>query len=200
MRKGDNLKMYKKSIMIDMDEVIVVGRFSDYLMEFLENVNFENLHTQNRQDLIKGREEEFKKIYKYKNLYKNNKGDYIEPLPNCVDVIKKLNEVYDVYIVTTYIWKEDVIDSATNLKNKYEYLHYWFPFIDTNKFIFMTDKTKINYDIGIDDRVSNLQSCNKKLLFTEFRNKKITNEELKNKGIIRVNNWLEVENKIKEVL
>ena len=192
--------MYKKSIMIDMDEVIVVGRFSDYLMEFLENVNFENLHTQNRQDLIKGREEEFKKIYKYKNLYKNNNGDYIEPLPNCVDVIKKLNEVYDVYIVTTYIWKEDVIDSATNLKNKYEYLHYWFPFIDTNKFIFMTDKTKINYDIGIDDRVSNLQSCNKKLLFTEFRNKKITNEELKNKGIIRVNNWLEVENKIKEVL
>ena len=192
--------MYKKSIMIDMDEVIVVGRFSDYLVEFLGNVNFENLHTQNRQDLIKGREEEFKKIYKYKNLYKNNNGDYIEPLPNCVDVIKKLNEVYDVYIVTTYIWKEDVIDSATNLKNKYEYLHYWFPFIDTNKFIFMTDKTKINYDIGIDDRVSNLQSCNKKLLFTEFRNKKITNEELKNKGIIRVNNWLEVENKIKEVL
>ena len=188
--------MNKKSIMIDMDEVIVVGRFSDYLVEFLGNVNFENLHTQNRQDLIKGREEEFKRIYKYKNLYKNNNGDYIEPLPNCVDVIKKLNEVYDVYIVTTYIWKEDVIDAATNLKNKYEYLHYWFPFIDTNKFIFMTDKTKINYDIGIDDRVSNLQSCNKKLLFTEFRNKKIPDEELKNKEIIRVNNWFEVEKKI----
>ena len=190
--------MYKKSIMIDMDEVIVVGRFSDYLVEFLGNVNFENLHTQNRQDLIKGREEEFRRIYKYKNLYKNNNGDYIEPLPNCVDVIKKLNEVYDVYIVTSYIWKEDVIDAATNLKNKYEYLHYWFPFIDTNKFIFMTNKTKIKYDIGIDDRVSNLQSCNKKLLFTEFRNKKITDEELTDKGIIRVNNWLEVENKIKE--
>ena len=185
--------MYKKSIMIDMDEVIVVGRFSDYLVEFLGNVNFENLHTQNRQDLIKGREEEFRRIYKYKNLYKNNNGDYIEPLPNCVDVIKKLNEVYDVYIVTSYIWKEDVIDAATNLKNKYEYLHYWFPFIDTNKFIFMTNKTKIK-----DDRVSNLQSCNKKLLFTEFRNKKITDEELTDKGIIRVNNWLEVENKIKE--
>ena len=190
--------MNKKSIMIDMDEVIVVGRFSDYLVEFLGNVNFENLHTQNRQDLIKGREEEFKRIYKYKNLYKNNNGDYIEPLPNCVDVIKKLNEVYDVYIVTSYIWKEDVIDAATNLKNKYEYLHYWFPFIDTNKFIFMTNKTKIKYDIGIDDRISNLQSCNKKLLFTEFRNKKITDEELTDKEIIRVNNWLEVENKIKE--
>lgn len=62
----------------------------------------------------------------------------------------------------------------------------------------MTNKTKIKYDIGIDDRISNLQSCNKKLLFTEFRNKKITDEELTDKGIIRVNNWLEVENKIKE--
>ena len=56
--------MNKKTIMIDMDEVIVVGRFSDFLIEFLGEVNFENLKTQNRQDLIKGKEEEFKKIYK----------------------------------------------------------------------------------------------------------------------------------------
>ena len=183
--------MNKKSIMIDMDEVIVVGNFSNYLIEFLGEVDFEKLDSQYRQDLIKGREEEFRKIYKYQNLYKNNK-DYIEPLPNCVKVIKELNEKYDVYIVTTYIWKQDVIDAATNLKNKFEYLHYWFPFINTNNFIFMTDKTKIKYDIGIDDRISNLESCNKKLLFTEFRNKKLTKEELENKGVIRVNNWLDV--------
>lgn len=29
----------------------------------------------------------------------------------------------------------------------------------------MTNKTKIKYDIGIDDRVSNLENCDKKLLF-----------------------------------
>lgn len=190
------MKLDKKTIMIDMDEVIVVGKFSDYLVEFLGNVNFDNLHTQNRQDLIKGREEEFRKIYKYKNLYKDENGNYIAPLSDCVDVIEKLNERYDVYIVTSYIWKEDVIDAATNLKNKFEYLQYWFPFIDTNKFIFMTDKTKIHYDIGIDDRISNLESCNRKLLFTEFRNKNVTKEELENIGIKRVNNWLDVEKEI----
>ena len=190
--------MNKKTIMIDMDEVIVVGRFSDFLIEFLGEVNFENLKTQNRQDLIKGKEEEFKKIYKYKNLYKDIDDNYIKPLPNCVDVIKRLNQEYEVYIVTSYIWKEDVIDAATNLKNKFEYLHYWLPFIDTNNFIFMTDKTKIHYDIGIDDRILNLESCNRKLLFTEFRNKKITKEELENIGIERVNNWLDVEKKILE--
>ena len=192
------MKSDKKSIMIDMDEVIVVGRFSDYLVEFLGNVNFDDLHTQYRQDLIKGREEEFKKIYKYKNLYKDDNGNYIAPLPDCVKVIEKLNERYNVYIVTTYVWKKDVIDEATNLKNKFEYLHYWLPFIDTNNFIFMTDKTKIHYDIGIDDRILNLESCNRKLLFTEFRNKKITKEELENIGIERVNNWLDVEKKILE--
>lgn len=190
------MKLDKKTIMIDMDEVIVVGKFSDYLVEFLGNVNFDNLHTQNRQDLIKGREEDFRKIYKYKNLYKDENGNYIAPLSDCVDVIEKLNERYDVYIVTSYIWKEDIIDAATNLKNKFEYLQYWFSFIDTNKFIFMTDKTKIHYDIGIDDRISNLESCNRKLLFTEFRNKNVTKEELENIGIKRVNNWLDVEKEI----
>ena len=188
--------MNKKSIMIDMDEVIVVGNFSNFLIEFLGEVDFSKLHSQYRQDLIKGKEEEFKKIYKYKNLYKYDNGDYIEPLPNCIDVVKELNEIYNVYIATTYVWKEDVIDSATNLKNKFEYLHYWFPFIDTNNFIFMTEKTKIKYDIGIDDREANLENCDKKLLFTEFRNKNITDKELENKKIIRVNNWLDVKKEL----
>ena len=56
--------------------------------------------------------------------------------------------------------RENVIDAASNLKNKFDYLHYWSPFIDTNKFIFMTDKTKIHYDIVIDDKTLNLNNCN----------------------------------------
>ena len=99
--------MGRKSIMIDMDEVIVVGIFSEFLTEFLGEVDFEKLNGQNRQDLIRGKEEEFKKIYKYKNLYKNDREDYIEPLPDCVNVVKELNEKYDVYIVTAYVWKEN---------------------------------------------------------------------------------------------
>ena len=194
--KWRKIKMYKKSIMIDMDEVIVIGRFSEFLVEFLGKVDFNQLHSQYRQDLIKGREEEFKQIYQYKNLYKNDNEDYIEPLPNCVEVMQELNRKYDVYIATAYIWKENVIDASTNLKNKFEYLHYWLPFIDTNNFIFMTDKTKIRYDIGIDDRLSNLENCDKKLLFTEFRNKKLTDKKKKKKGIIRVNNWLDVKKEL----
>lgn len=75
--------MKKKTIMIDMDEVIVRGRFSDFLNEFLGGVDFEKLNSYYRQDLIKGKEKNFKKIYQYRNLYKNNNGTFIEPLPNC---------------------------------------------------------------------------------------------------------------------
>ena len=51
--------MYKKSIMIDMDEVIVIGRFSEFLVEFLGKVDFYQLHSQYRQDLIKEAEKEY---------------------------------------------------------------------------------------------------------------------------------------------
>lgn len=185
--------MPKKSIMIDMDEVIVKGRFSDFLNEFLGGVDFEKLNTFYRQDFIKGREKEFKEMYQFRNLYKNDDNSYVEPLPNCVETIEKLNENYDIYVATAYIWNEDVIDASTNLKNKYDYLKHFFPFIDPNKFIFIADKTKIKFDIGIDDRPKFLTNCDRKLLFTEFRNEKISKEELEKDNIIRVNNWLEIQ-------
>lgn len=185
--------MKKKSIMIDMDEVIVKGRFTDFLDEFLGGVDFERLNGFYRQDLIKGREDEFKKKYQYKNLYKNDDNSFVEPLPNCVETIKRLNEHFDIYIVTSYVWKENIIDASYNLKYKHEYLKEFFPFIDDNNFIYISDKNKIRFDIGIDDRIKNLISCDKKILFTEFRNEKITNEELKKDNIIRANNWLEIQ-------
>lgn len=179
--------------MIDMDEVIVSPRFNEFLEEFLGNVDYELLNSYYRQDLISGREEEFKNIYQDKNLYKNNNNEFIKPFSNCVDVIKKLNEVYDVYIVTSYVWKKNIFNASTNLKNKNEYLEYFFPFLDNNNFIYISNKSLIRFDIGIDDRLKNMSNCDKKLLFTEFRNKNVTPEELNLNNGIRVNNWKEIE-------
>ena len=112
----------KKSILVDMDETIVNNRFPTFLEEFLKKVDYTKLKSFNRQDLIKGRETEFKKKYKFNNLYKNEEGSFIEPLNDCIKVLKRLNEKYEVFIVTSYKWKEDIFDAANNLKNKYEYL------------------------------------------------------------------------------
>ena len=60
-----------------MDEVIVSPRFNEFLEEFLGNVDYELLNSYYRQDLISGREEEFKNIYQDKNLYKNNNNEFI---------------------------------------------------------------------------------------------------------------------------
>lgn len=183
----------KKSIMIDMDEVIVKPRFTEFLDEFLGGVDYELLNGYYRQDLIKGREEEFKSTYQYKNLYKNDDNTFIEPLPHCVDVIKKLNDYYDVYIVTSYVWKEDIFDASLNLKHKNEYLNHFLPFINNNNIIYISDKSQIKFDIGIDDRPKNLISSDKKILFTEFRNEKLTDEELSKDNIIRADSWLDIE-------
>lgn len=185
--------MKKETIMIDMDDVIVKGRFIDFLTEFLGEVDFKKVKGYYLQDLIKGQEEEFKKEYQYKNLYKLDDGSFIEPLPNCVEVMKKLNNLYDIYIVTSFVWKENIIDASNNLKNKHEYLKRFFPFLDENNFIYIKDKSKISFDIGIDDRPTNLASCNKKIFFTKYANEKITDEELEENNIIKVNDWLEIE-------
>ena len=100
--------MNKKSIMIDMDEVIVEGNFSNYLIEFLGEVYFNKLHSQYRQDLIKGKEEEFKKIYKYKNLYKNDNREYINPF--------KRIELSDAILVINI---NNYIGYSTNLEIEY---------------------------------------------------------------------------------
>ncbi len=184
--------MNKKTVMIDMDEVIVKGRFTDFLNEFLGGVDFDKLNGFYRQELIKGKEEEFKKIYQFKNLYKDDKGNFIEPLPYCIEVLKELQKYYQLFIVTSYIWKKDIIDASSNLKNKYEYLKFFFPFIDPNNYIFITDKSKIRFDIGIDDRPKNLINCDKKILFTEFRNEKISDEKLIANDIIRADDWQDV--------
>ena len=47
--------------------------------------------------------------------------------------------------------------------------------------------------ISIDDKIENLINGDIKLLYTAYHNKNISKEELEEKGIIRVNNWLEIE-------
>ena len=101
-----------KTIMIDMDDVITDGNFTNFLEEFLgKKINVNDSKVYYRQELIKGKEEEFKKIYQYKNLYEN-----APLLDGCYEVLKRLNEKYDIYIVTSYIWGKDIINPEENLK------------------------------------------------------------------------------------
>ena len=67
------------------------------------------------------------------------------------------------------------------------------PFINPHNFIFLGNKSVLNCDIKIDDRLDNLNGAKTKILFTAFHNKKISEKNLKKQGIKRVNNWKEIE-------
>ena len=184
-----------KTIMVDMDDVITIGNFNKFLEEFLgQKIDTGNNKYKYRQEAIKGRENEFRLIYQYRNLYAN-----VPLLDGCYEVLRKLNEKYDVYIVTAYIWGQDIINAEENLKNKFIYLKENLPFISSQKYIFTQDKKILDFDIKIDDRINNLEGAKIKLLFTAWHNKNISSKELESKGIIRVDSWYDIEKVLENI-
>lgn len=175
-----------KSLMIDMDDVITNGNFNKYIEEFMgikidmnQITNYEYV-----QDLVASKKDEFWHHVEDKDLYKG------APLfKDCYEVLEKLNKKYDLYIVTSYLWRDGIDISGKNLGYKYYYLKEMLPFIDPSKYIFTTNKNLLKFDIKVDDKVSNLEGAKTKILFNRWHNK---NKEY-DQSIIRVNNWKEIE-------
>lgn len=180
-----------KKVMIDMDDVICRGGFLDLVNEFLgTQYKYEDMKEYYVQDLVpEEKREEWSKYF-----YSNNIYNYTVLVEHAYETIEKLQKKYELYIATAYTFKDYPSMSDNNLRNKFIYLNKELPFINPNQYIFTTNKEIINCEIKIDDRISNLSgNAEIKLLFTAYHNKNITDEELKQKGIIRVNTWKDVE-------
>lgn len=180
-----------KKLIIDMDDVMCEKGFIKMVNEFLgTNYKQEDANSYYINDLVpEYKQKDWVEFFEKRNVY-----DYEELTENVQEVIKKLNEKYDVYIVTSYIFRDDPKWAGNMLKNKFDYLQTHFDFIEPEKYIFTTNKDIINADIRIDDSMKKLNGkAEIKLLFTAYHNKNISDEELKNKGVIRVNSWKEIE-------
>ena len=180
-----------KKIMIDMDDVICGKGFLRLVNSFL-NTDYkeEEIKQYYIQDLIpQERKQEYKKYFCDKNIY-----EYAELLPGVCEVMRKLSKKYDLYIGTAYIFRDYPESSSNHLKNKFEYLCKELPFVKPENYIFTTNKEIINCEIKIDDKLSNLEgNAEIKLLFSAYHNREITDEELKEKGVIRVDSWYDIE-------
>lgn len=178
----------KKRIMVDMDDVITTGGFlhlvNEYLKADYKEDDFESFYM---QDVVPDKDEFFKWFKTY-NMY-----DFCTLTPDVYEVLEELNKNYEIFIGTSYMIR-DLKDSSFLLPQKYEYLINKFPFLNPNNFIFLGNKSVLNCDIKIDDRIDNLDGAKTKILFTAFHNKNISNEELKKQGIKRADNWKEIEN------
>lgn len=174
-----------KTLMIDMDDVLTSGNFNKLIEEYF-NIKIDMSKITNYfyiQETVEKDYEGFWNYVKDKNLYEG------APLfKDCYEVLEKLNKKYDIYIVTSYLWRHAVDVSGSCLSNKYYYLKEMLPFIDQTKYIFTTNKNIMKFDIKIDDRYVNLEGAEKKILFNNWHNKNEVYDD-----VIRVNNWKEIE-------
>lgn len=181
-----------KTIMIDMDEVITTDNFTKMINDYLGYIpDYDSFEGYYLQDILQDKKMDFFDKFKDQNLYEEAKL-----LPNCYEVMKKLNEKYKIYICSTYIFKEIKEHAGISLNNKYNFLYKKLGFINPDNYIFAGDKSIINCDIKIDDKIENLKGAKVKLLFTAYHNKNYSEEYLKKENIIRVDNW----NNIKKIL
>lgn len=179
--------MRKKTIVIDMDDTITSETLTEIINEYLgTNYKDEDFEGFYKQDVIKDKDDFFK-FFLTKNEY-----DYGHINDNAVSVIKELNEKYEVFIGTSFIFREIVNDSGIFVKNKYDFLMKNFPFLNPMNFVFVGNKNILKCDIFIDDKIENLAGGDIKILYTAYHNKNISDEELKKLGIIRAKDWLDI--------
>ena len=181
--------MNKKTIMLDMDDVITVHGLSHLIEKFLgEKLEETENTTYYRQDLLGDKKEDFFKFFVTQNLYDN-----VDIVDNCKETLEEICKYYDVYITTDYIWRDVPDYAGDNMRNKFNFLNKNFPFLDRRKYIFTGSKGIVRCDIRIDDKIENLIGDDSdKYLFTAYHNKTITKEELDILGVVRVDSWLEL--------
>ncbi len=98
------------------------------------------------------------------------------------DVLRKLNEAYEVFIVSS------ATEFPQSLSEKLEWLGEHFPFIKWEQIVFCGLKTIITADIMIDDHLKNLDYFpGSTLLFSQPHNLHIANGKHK-----RVHSWKEI--------
>ncbi|OZB98085.1 hypothetical protein [Paenibacillus sp. XY044] len=174
--------MTKKRLAVDQDNVIadLLSYWVDrYNKDYNDNLKPEQVNAWNWHHLCKP--ECGEKIYTYMD-----EPDFFLNLPvmeGSQEVLKEMNLIYDIYIVTAPF-------NMRNVLPKYEWLKSHFPFLDSGKFVFTRDKSIINADYLIDDKPSNLEHFSgSKILFDAPHNQ---NED----KYYRVKTW----NEVREIL
>lgn len=176
-------RVEKYTLLIDMDSVIVdlMGKwFGAYNADYDDHLTVDQLTTWNSHELVKpacGA-----KIYDYLD----RPGFYrdLKPLPHAIEVLQRLHECYEIYIVTA--------SPVSALQDKAAWVEEHLPFIGVKKIIFAHDKDCVVGDLLFDDAPHNLQKYIDKGRLAVAMDYPY-NKDLKCR---RVSNWLEFESSL----
>ena len=163
-----------------MDDVMAdaTGQFLNYYeKEFGVRVLRDKL---NFQDELQGFPEHHREaIYQY--TFKKDFFRTMEVKEHCQDVMKRLNDQYDLFIVSA------AVEFPNSLTEKLEWLGEHFPYIHWKQIVFCGSKAVVRGDYMIDDMAYNLDHFNgEKFLFTAPHN-------LQHQQFQRLNDWKEIE-------
>lgn len=169
----------RESIGIDMDEVLAdtLGAILDEFNRRTElGITIESMMGQKIYTTMP----EHKKIVR-EILEEDGFFGRLPVIKDAQEVVEKLAEKYDVYIVTA------AMDVPTSFHDKYEWLLEHFPFLDPQQFVFCGRKNIAATDYLIDDNPKQLSIFKgKPLMFGAPHNQGNTDFE-------RLENWREVE-------
>lgn len=190
----------KLNILLDVDEVICFTGFLQAVNSFLGTNyvidDFKDYYI-DASAIPKERFSEYINFVNKRNLYEN-----ADILPNAIETLTILNDLYNIYICSSCINPFDIEGSGRLFKDKYDFLRRTLPFIKPEHFIFTNSKHLFKADIQIDDRISNLDNdVPTKILFPSYHNMDIKDEELKEKGILRAGyNWRDGWKEVSKIL
>ncbi len=164
-------------LLIDMDDVLadtgakILDVFNQRNGLQLEKSFFEDKHF---YEYIKGHNS-------YRDaLYEPGFFRDIKVFPDAIDVVKELNEKFEVYIVSA------ATEFPLSLTEKMEWLDEHFPFISWRNRVFCGDKSIVHGDIMIDDHARNFENFSgRKILFHSMHNTQV-------QGYERVKSWREI--------
>ena len=182
----------KKSILLDVDDVIVDNAFLDAANNFNNTKYTEKDFSGYYIDKEMFNEETLPKYYEFLlhyNMYSNCR--LIEGVEEILPILAKEN---DIYICSSCVLKGLERKSGIFFMNKFNFLVEKFPFLIAEHIIFTGDKNRFSdFDYQIDDLLTNLKNkIPNKLLFTRYHNKEISKEELDKENVKRVDNWQEI--------
>ena len=181
----------KKVLIIDIDDVLVDSYMFIMLNKFLgTNYKEDDFTNYYLEDAIKDPQklDEYYKFIFTQDMYKD-----IPIKPGVQEVLPKLNEKYELFLCTDFLIPNYEWQGDKEFISKFNMLRENFSYLNPKQFIFMRRKQLLHGDVMIDDKPTNFGNhIEKKLMLTAYHNKNISDKELQEKGIIRVNSWFEI--------
>lgn len=154
----------KKSLLIDMDEVI--ARYTAKVLDTLKRETGISIELDN----VKGKflsQSLDSKIVEIVSSYPYRKGFFrdLEVMPDSRQVIEKLREFYDISIASS------CLQHPNSVHDKLAWLRENFPFIPYNKIILCGEKKYLCADYLVDDHPRHLENFRgTPLMFSAFHN------------------------------